>query len=194
MKVVAFDGGARRDGPVPVLLRRVLDELEAEGVETELLHLQKDHRTGCYACGQCAHKRDDRCSRPMDDGLRRCVEKMILADGVVVGSPAYDAGCSPAVQRLMQRADHVRRKRGDVLAGKPAGAVVGAGAGAAGAARALEGITDWFRAGGMIVVGSHLQGHGAGEVGGDGTGNEDAMEAMAALGRAMARELGRAAG
>ncbi|HQA62137.1 MAG TPA: NAD(P)H-dependent oxidoreductase, partial [Methanothrix sp.] len=37
MKVVAFNGSARKDGNTAILVRRVLEELEKEGIETELV-------------------------------------------------------------------------------------------------------------------------------------------------------------
>ena len=35
MKVIAFNGSARKEGNTAVLLNLVLDELKAEGIETE---------------------------------------------------------------------------------------------------------------------------------------------------------------
>ena len=53
MKVVAFNGSARKDGNTAVLLRRVLKVLEAEGIETELIQLAGKQIHGCTACGTC---------------------------------------------------------------------------------------------------------------------------------------------
>ena len=53
MKVVVFDGSVRPGGGVTALLARVGDELEAEGIETEALRLEKNPYTGCSVCGQC---------------------------------------------------------------------------------------------------------------------------------------------
>ena len=39
MKVIAFNGSARREGNTALLLNTVLDELKAEGIDTELYHL-----------------------------------------------------------------------------------------------------------------------------------------------------------
>jgi multimeric flavodoxin WrbA len=39
VKVVAFNGSARKDGNTALLLRRVLRVLETEGIETELIQL-----------------------------------------------------------------------------------------------------------------------------------------------------------
>ena len=188
MKVVVFDGSGRPGGSITVLLARVRDELEAEGVETEALRLEKNPYTGCTVCGQCAHRRDLSCSHPPEDGLRRCVRKLIAADGLVIGSPAYSAKCSPAAQALMVRADQARRAGvDDPLAGKVAGAVVDVRSpGSAGTYRTL---TEWFSRHGMIVVDGSCFAHGAGA-----KGDDDGPEAMAALGRAMAGSLKRLAG
>jgi len=53
MKVVAFNGSARKDGNTAILVRRVFSELEKEGIETELVQLAGQPIHGCAACGQC---------------------------------------------------------------------------------------------------------------------------------------------
>jgi multimeric flavodoxin WrbA len=190
MKVVVFDGSLRSGGAISTLLARVSQALEAEGVETEALRLERNPYTGCWMCGQCGHRRDLSCSRPPEDGLRRAVRKLLAADGVVIGSPAYSARCSPAAQALMLRAERTRRAGVErPLAGKVAAAVVDVrSAGSSGTSRTL---TDWFRAHDMIVV-------DAGDVdaraGATDAARDDGEAAMAELGRAMARALERAKG
>ena len=39
MKVVAFNGSPRRDGNTAILIKHVFDELEKQGIETELVQL-----------------------------------------------------------------------------------------------------------------------------------------------------------
>ncbi len=39
MKVVAINGSARKDGNTAILIRRVLQVFESEGIETELIQL-----------------------------------------------------------------------------------------------------------------------------------------------------------
>ena len=189
MKVVVFDGSARPGGSITALLARVRDVLESEGIETEALRLEKNPYTGCTVCGQCGHRRDLSCSRPPEDGLRRCVRKLLAADGLVIGSPAYSAKCSPAVQALMVRAEATRRAGVEhPLACKVAGAVVDARSpGSPGTYRAL---TGWFRDHEMIVVEAspRVREARAGAGGGD-----DGAAAMAELGRTMAWILRRLA-
>jgi multimeric flavodoxin WrbA len=50
MKVVAFNGSARKDGNTALLMRRVLQVLEAEGIETELIQIAGEQIHGCNAC------------------------------------------------------------------------------------------------------------------------------------------------
>ena len=53
MKVVAFNGSARKDGNTAMMLNMVLDELKKEGVDTELVQLDGKNIRGCIACFQC---------------------------------------------------------------------------------------------------------------------------------------------
>ena len=72
MKVVAFNGSARKDGNTAILIRRVLDELEREGIETEVVQLAGQAIHGCTGCRKCAAKKDQRCSRD-DDVVNACI-------------------------------------------------------------------------------------------------------------------------
>jgi multimeric flavodoxin WrbA len=184
MKVVAFDGGSYRQGPVGVRLKMLLDALAAEGVETELLRLEKERRTGCHMCGQCGHKTGDvYCSRPSEDGLRRCVRKIKAADAVIVGTPAYSVRPSPATQQLLNRLDHDWLERDDHrLVGKLAAVVVGAGGDGAGVVAAV--VAARLRARGMTVLGQ-----GASPDGGGGSGREPSGDEMSALARALSAAL-----
>jgi multimeric flavodoxin WrbA len=54
VKVVAFNGSARKDGNTAVLIRRVLQILKAEGFETELIQLAGEQIRGCNARAELA--------------------------------------------------------------------------------------------------------------------------------------------
>ena len=53
MKIVAFNGSGRKDGNTAMLIRRVLQVLGAEGIETELIQLAGERISGCNACRTC---------------------------------------------------------------------------------------------------------------------------------------------
>ena len=152
MKVVAFNGSSRKDGNTAILLRRVLVELEADGIETELVQLAHKRFAGCTACLKCAETLDDRCSGLKDDGLNECIEKMLAADGILIGSPTYYANCTATTQALMERAGYATRMNGNPLARKVGAAVVAVRRG--GAIHAFDSINHWFQINEMILIGS----------------------------------------
>jgi multimeric flavodoxin WrbA len=187
MRVVAFNGSSRKDGNTAILLRRVMAELEAEGIETELVQLYNKGFRGCTACLKCAETQDCRCSGLKDDGLNECIQKMIAADGILIGSPTYYANCTATTQALLERAGYATRKSGNPLARKVGAAVVAVRRG--GAIHAFDSINHWFQINEMIVVGSSYWNMGFGLGKGDVEQDDEGMETMATLGRTMAWAL-----
>ena len=187
MNVVAFNGSSRKDGNTAILLRRVLTELEAEGIETELVQLAGKSFAGCNGCVKCAETRDNRCSGLKDDGLNECIQKMLAADGILIGSPTYYANCTTTTQALMERAGYATRKNGNPLARKVGAAVVAARRG--GAIHAFDSINHWFQINEMILIGSSYWNIGMGRDIGDVERDEEGLATMTNLGRTMAWAL-----
>ncbi len=187
MKVVAFNGSSRKDGNTAILLRRVLAELEAEGIETELVQLYNKRFVGCTACLKCAETQDNRCSGLPDDGMNECIEKMLAADGIIIGSPTYYANCTATTQALMERAGYAIRKGGNPLARKVGAAVVAVRRG--GAIHAFDSINHWFEINEMILIGSSYWNIAIGREIGDVEADEEGMATMTNLGRNMAWAL-----
>jgi multimeric flavodoxin WrbA len=187
MKVVAFNGSARKDGNTAALVRRVFAELEAEGIETELVQLHNKRFIGCTACLKCAETQDNTCSGLPDDGLNECVARMIAADGIIIASPTYYANCTATTQALLERAGYATRKSGNPLARKVGAAVVAARR--AGAIHAFDSINHWFQINEMIIVGSSYWNIGMGAGKGEVEGDEEGVATMATLGRTMAWAL-----
>ena len=101
MKVIAFNGSARKDGNTANLINYVLGELIKEGIETELFQLAGKKIRGCAACYKCFENKDQRCS-VKDDVLNECIEKMMEADGIILGSPTYFADLSAEMKALIE--------------------------------------------------------------------------------------------
>jgi multimeric flavodoxin WrbA len=187
MKVVAFNGSSRKNGNTAILLRRVLDMLAAEGAETELVQLAGRRLAGCTACLKCAETLDNRCSGLPEDGLNECIQKMLAADGIIIGSPTYYANCTATTQALMERAGYATRKNGNPLARKVGAAVIAVRR--AGAMAAFDSVNHWFQINEMILIGSSYWNIGVGREIGDVDKDEEGLQTMDNLGRTMAWAL-----
>ena len=87
MKAIAFNGSARKDGNMAIMTRWVFDELEKEGIETELYQMKGKQINGCIACYKCFENKDQRCAVKKDD-LNECIEKMVAADAIILAASA----------------------------------------------------------------------------------------------------------
>jgi multimeric flavodoxin WrbA len=183
MKVVAFNGSPKPKGNTSILLRAVLQELEAEGIGTELIHVGSHTLRGCRACGQCRIRQDRRCSFD-GDPVNEWVGKMAAADGILIGSPTYFADLTPETKALIDRCGYVGRSNGDLFRRKVGAAVVAVRR--AGAVHAFDSINHFFTISQMIVPGSSYWNLGIGVAPGDVERDEEGMATMQTLGRNMA--------
>ena len=183
MKVVAFNGSARKDGNTAILIGYVFRELEKEGIETELVQLSGSRIHGCIACMKCFENKDQRCS-VKDDTANDCIEKMLGADGVILGSPTYFANVSTEMKALIDRAGMVSRANSDMLARKAGAAVVAVRR--AGSIHVFNSINHFFFIGQMIVPGSSYWNLGMGRQKGEVEKDDEGIQTMKNLGRNMA--------
>jgi multimeric flavodoxin WrbA len=183
MKVVAFNGSARKGGNTAILLRYVLAELEAEGIETELIEMKGATIHGCLACRECSKNKDRRCAQANDMG-NEFIDKMASADGVLLGSPTYVADVSPEIKALMDRACLVSRANGGMFRRKVGAAVVAVRR--AGAMHAFDALNHFFLISEMIIPGSSYWNIGIGREPGDVEKDAEGIETMKTLGRNMA--------
>lgn len=183
MKVVAFNGSARKNGNTAILLQLVLGELRQEGIGTEMIQLAGKNIHGCLACRKCFASKDGRCAQKSDDG-NDLIDKMIAADGILLGSPTYVTDVSPEIKALIDRACMVTRANGGLLRRK-----VGAGIIAvrrAGAMHAFDTLNHFFLISQMIVPGSSYWNIGIGREKGEVKKDAEGVETMKVLGRNMA--------
>ena len=183
MKVVAFNGSARKDGNTAVLLKRVLKVLAAEGIETELIQLAGEQIHGCTACRACFETKNQRCVIT-DDKVNEYIQKMIQADGILLGSPTYFAMMSPEMKALIDRAGFVTRATPDTLKYKVGAAV--AVARRAGAMTTFDAINHFFLISQMIVPGSSYWNIGIANKKNEIDKDAEALKTMDDLGKNMA--------
>ncbi|MDA8098563.1 MAG: flavodoxin family protein [Nitrospiraceae bacterium] len=183
MKVVAFNGSARKEGNTALLLNTVLAELSAEGIETELYSLAGKPIQGCIACYKCFEKKDQRCAVEKDV-VNECIAKMVQADGILLGSPTYFADVSASMKALMERTGMVSRANGDLYKRKVGAAVVAVRR--AGAYHVFSTLNSFFLIGQMIVPGSSYWNLAHGRQPGEVANDEEGMRTMKHLGQNMA--------
>jgi multimeric flavodoxin WrbA len=183
LKVIAFNGSPRKNGNTTILIDHVLGELKKEGIETEHFLLANKDIHGCRACYQCAKNRDQRCA-VRDDVLNECIEKMLEADGIILGSPTYFADVSTEIKALIDRAGLVAKVNDDMYKRKVGAAVVAVRR--AGAVHVFSSINYFFLINQMIVPGSSYWNLGVGRDKGDVEQDEEGIGTMKALGANMA--------
>jgi multimeric flavodoxin WrbA len=183
MKVIAFNGSARVDGNTAAMIRRVFVELEAEGIETELIQLAGHQIHGCMACGMCKKLQNREC-KIVNDNVNSYIEKMAAADGIILGSPTYFAMMTPELKAFADRAFYVARQNGYLFKGKVGAAVVVNRR--AGGIPTFDAINHFFLISQMIVPGSSYWNVGVGRERGDVEKDEESMQTMADLGKNMA--------
>ena len=183
MKVMAFNGSARKDGNTAILIRHVFRELEKQEIETEMVQLSGSRIHGCIACMKCFENKDQRCS-VKNDIANSCIEKMVDADGIILGSPTYFANVSTEMKALIDRAGMVSRANSDMLARKVGAAVVAARR--AGAIHVFNSINHFFFIGQMIVPGSSYWNLAMGRQKGEVEKDDEGIKTMKDLGRNMA--------
>jgi len=183
MKVVAFNGSARKTGNTTILLNLVLDELKKKKIETELIQLAGKPLQGCIACYKCFQNKDKRCA-VKKDALNEYLQKMIEADGILLGSPTYFADISAGMKALIERCGMVSRANGDLFKRKAGAGVVAARR--AGAIHAFSSLNHFFLIGQMIVPGSSYWNVAIGRDPGEVKNDDEGVQTMKTLGQNMA--------
>jgi multimeric flavodoxin WrbA len=183
MKVVAFNGSARKDGNTAILIRKVCSELMKEGIATELVQLAGQQIRGCTACGQCRENKDRRCVI-RGDIVNDCIEKMLEADGIILGSPTYFADLTAEMKALIDRAGYVARANDDMFKRKVGAAVVAVRR--AGSVHTFDSINHFFLIGQMLVPGSIYWNMGIGRAQGEVEQDEEGLRTMQILGQNIA--------
>jgi multimeric flavodoxin WrbA len=171
MKVIAFNGSARKDGNTGRLIDIVSAELQKQDIETEKIWIGGGKIRGCTACMKCVENADKQCVIK-NDPLNEYIGKITEADGVILGSPTYFGNVSPDIKMLIDRVGLVSMVNGSLLKRKVGAAVVAVRRG--GAVDVFNAINHFFFLNQVIVPGSNYWnfafGLAEGEVDKDGEG------------------------
>jgi multimeric flavodoxin WrbA len=183
MKVIAFNGSSRKEGNTHILLNLVLDELKAEGIETEIYSLAGKPVQGCLGCLKCFENKNQKCVVEKDI-INECIQKMAEADGIILGSPTYFADVSASMKAIIERCGMVGRANAGLYKRKVGAAVVAVRR--AGAIHVFNSLNYFFTINEMIVPGSSYWNIGIGRLPGEVSNDTEGVQTMKNLGKNMA--------
>lgn len=190
MKVVAFNGSARRDGNTSVLIQAVFAPLAEAGIECEEVPMAGMDLHGCTACYKCIAAKDGRCHGP-DDDMNQLIAKAEAADAIIIGSPTYFADLTTETKALIDRLGMTARANRELLRRKAGAAVVAVRR--AGAIHTFDSINHFFSISEMVVPNSTYWNVGYGRQPGEVAEDEEGMGTMRGLGENLAWLLPRIA-
>lgn len=186
MRIVAINGSPRRKGNTSILLKEMFKVFQAEGIKTELVQLGNKPLHGCTACGICKEKQDGKC-HIKNEHLNYCIDKMVEADGIILGSPVYFADVTTEIKALIDVAGYVTRASGHLLKRKVGAGVIAVRRG--GALHTFETLNNFFLINQMIVPGSSYWNFAVGRNPGDVLNDEEGMQTIITLAENMAWTL-----
>lgn len=182
MKVLAVNGSARKDGNTAILIKTAFKEVEAEGIETEMVQLAGRKVHGCIACYKCFENKDRQCA--VKDDLNPVIDKMVEADGIILASPTYFSDVTSEMKALIDRAGFVGKANSNMYRRKVGAAIVAVRR--AGAIHTFDTLNHFFFIQEMIVPGSSYWNIGIGREAGAVESDEEGLRTMATLGQNMA--------
>jgi len=156
-KVIAINGSPRRNGNTSILMRHIVEELRKVGITTEEVNLGGCVARGCTACRKCRDNQDGHCVFD-DDIVNSCIDKMVEADGIILGSPVYFLDVTAEMKGFIDRAGFVAMVNRDLFQRKVGVAVTVMRR--AGATAALNTMINFMAYSGMIIPGKPVVGLG----------------------------------
>ena len=183
MKIVAFNGSPKRKGNTSILIDEIFKVFEHKGIETEMIQLGNKLVHGCTACGLCKERQDGRC-HIKNEHLNHCIEKMVEADGIIIGSPVYFSDVTTEVKALIDIAGYVTRANNFQLKRKIGAGVIAVRRG--GALPTFDSMNRFFLINQMIVPGSSYWNFAFGRNPGEVLEDEEGMQTIKILAENMA--------
>lgn len=157
MKVILINGSVRKEGCTFTALSEVASSLEKEGIEAEII--------------QASTEKEE---------IDRIAEKIVAADGLVVGSPVYYASASGLCTIFL---DELFNRISAKVKLMPASAVCSCRRG--GASATFDQINKYFTISEMVVVSSNYWNQVHGNTPDEVRQDEEGMQTMRILGKNM---------
>ena len=117
MKVLLINGSPNEKGCTYTALLEIAKTLNANNVETEIIHLGTAPIAGCLGCKSCA--KSGKCV--YNDKVNEILPMLDKIDGLIVGSPVHYAAASGQITSFLHRLFYAGSGK---LSGKPGADVV----------------------------------------------------------------------
>jgi multimeric flavodoxin WrbA len=183
MTVLAVNGSPRPKGNTRIMIDWCLEEIEKEGLQTEVYQVGGKPALGCKACYGCARQDLPQCVQK-EDFMNELIAKAIVADALILASPVYFSDLTPELKAVIDRLGYVALHHGSPLTRKPGAAIVVARR--AGHVHTYDSINHFFGINQMITVGSRYWNLGVAREPGQIVEDREAEETMRVLGANMA--------
>ena len=178
-KVLLINGSPHVHGCTARALAEVGKTLSENGIETETVEVGIKDVRGCIACNYC--REHGRCV--FNDLVNDVAPKFAAADGIVVGSPTYYAGCNGGVLAFLDRLFYSTAGTVDKTM-KVGAAVISSRRG--GSTSAFDEINKYFTISSMPVVSSTYWNEVHGFTADDVDRDLEGLQTMRNLGKNMA--------
>ena len=183
MKVVAFNGSPNKEGNTYHAIKIVADELEIEGIETEIIHVGNKSIKGCIACKQCGKNKNEKCVLPGDE-VNEWIQKMKEADSIIIGSPVHYSSVGATMKAFLDRAFFVTSANNGMLRHKIGAAVVAVRR--SGGVTTFDQLNNYINYSEMLMPTSNYWNVIHGNKPGEALQDEEGVQIMRVLGKNMA--------
>jgi len=178
LKVLGILCSPRKGGNTEILTGEALAGAKENGADVELLRISDMNIAPCDGCETCHQSGECR----IKDDMQKLYEKILAADGIILGSPVYFWSVSSQAKTFMDRT-YALRYPYHKLKNKVGGAI--AATGRRGSVNALSVINNFFLGQDMLVAGLGISGYGTKK--GGVKQDKHAMEGARSLGRQIAQ-------
>ncbi len=140
--ITIFNGSPRARGNTAALTGRIIDGLDAAGLEHRSVDLYGMDIAGCSNCGACQEEGfEGHCT--IDDDMQPLYDLFLGSDTVLLTSPLYMWQLTPCMLAFLNRLHSLNSEHRNLMAGKKLALAVTLGADSECASCAVMGIIDF---------------------------------------------------
>ena len=177
MKVLILNGSPHAQGNTALAIQEMTAVFQAQGIETEIIHVGNKAIRGCVACGRCVSL--GKCA--IEDLVNETAPKLEACDGLVIASPVYYASANGTMISFLDRLFYSTSFDKTMKVGA---SVVVARRG--GLSATFDELNKYFTISGMPVASSQYWNSVHGRIPGEASQDAEGLQTMRVLARNMA--------